>query len=296
MLRVSLKSAVKSFADCHLQTRRAIFQVLGPSSSQCQNRWQRKREAGHSLPSLQHLHSVQRVFQHQDSSVPDMTLPEVSAQSEESGHAKKNNDRWDKQYLQLKAFYKEHGHMCVSRSCDKTLAEWIRRQREAFRIGTIPEDRVQKLLEFGFCFDTLEAVWMENYEELKAYKAHYGDTMVPIKWPSNPILANWVDTQRQNYASRMKGESHLMTDERIALLEALDFAWNAWDARWQMRFEELKEHVRMYGPGQYPSASSRDWVRHQRRYYEGYLEGKKVPLTAERVRKLSSLGIHFDAS
>ena len=223
----------------------------------------------------------------------ETTSPEVVAHSDATINDQKNEKKWDKQYLKLKAFYKEHGHMSVSRSSDKTLAEWIRRQREAFRIGTIPEHRAQKLREFGFCFDILETIWMENYEALKAYKEHYGDTLVPRDWASDPILAKWVDTQRQNYASRMKGESRLMTDERIALLEAVDFTWNVWDAKWQMRFEELKEHVRIYGPGEYPSQASYDWVRHQRKYYHGYLEGQEVPLTKERIRKLRSLGIQF---
>ena len=240
--------------------------------------------------------SGQQGLHPQDSSVRDAKLPEVTPLSRSSTHYGKGQRSWNKNYLKLKAFYEEHGHTAVSKAQDKSLWDWIRRQREAFRkpeTGSLPEDRVLKLLELDFSFNAHDKVWKEKFEELKAYKAQYGDTLVPVNWPSNPELGNWVDMQRQHYSSRAKGEAHSMTDERIALLEAVDFKWDAREARWHAMYEELKEHVLVHGPGKYPSAASRDWVRHQRKYYKGFLEGKDVPLTAERLGKLRSLGVVF---
>jgi hypothetical protein len=298
MLRVSLKSAVDSFAVCHLQTRGSIFRCAF-HSYEYRNQWQRKIEGvreGQFFPGLQRMLSGQRGLHPQDSSVPDAKLPEVTPHSRLSAYNEKNEQLWNEHYLKLKAFYEEHGHTSVSMSQDKVLCGWIKRQRKAFRkqgTGSLPEDRVQKLLELDFSFNAHEKVWKEKFKELKAYKAQYGDTLVPLDWPSNPCLGNWVDMQRQHYSSRAKGEAHCMTDERIALLEAVDFKWDAREARWQAMYEELKAHVLIHGPGQYPSSASRDWVRHQRKYYQRRLEGKDVPLTAERLEKLRSLGVVF---
>ncbi|KAI2500554.1 helicase [Fragilaria crotonensis] len=234
-------------------------------------------------------------FASQDSSVPDAKLPEVTPYSRSSSHDERS-ELWNKQYLRLKAFYEEHGHIAVPRAKDKSLSDWIRRQRVAFRkqgTGSLPEGRVQKLLELGFSFNTHDKAWREKFEQLKVYKAEYGDTLVPVNFPSNPELGNWVDMQRQHYSSRAKGDAHSMTDERIALLESVDFKWDAREARWHAMYEELKKHVLIHGPGKYPSAASRDWVRHQRKYYQGFREGKDVPLTAERLEKLRTLGVLF---
>lgn len=292
MLRVSFKTAVKSFSACRFQITRTFFQGLCDSCSY-QNQWKFEAVHSHSIPALRRLLSIQRVLHQQHPSESDMMPPEVTANAEVSAHAERIK-KWDEQYLALKAFYKEHGHMSVSRSCDKTLSAWIRRQRKAFQMGKLAPDREKKLLELDFRFNAHEAAWMEKYEELKLYKAQHGHTMVPKPCPSNPGLANWVDVQRQNYFSRQKGESHYISDERIALLKAVDFKWNPRDAKWQMMFDDLKEHVRTNKPGQYPSAASREWVRHQRKNYKRYLAGKKVSLTSDRLKKLRSIGIDFD--
>ena len=305
MMRVPFQAAIKSFAVSHIPTtRRTLFRCFGPSH-QYQNQWQRKQceaewqeQSFQTALVLRRLLSVQRVFHnhHQDDpTLSDATLPEVPSKSRAQNVGSLSQDeKWHNQYLELKKFYEEHGHCAVSTlSADKTLARWVAAQRDSFGKGILSEHRVQKLSELDFCFDVQEAAWMEKYKELKAYKALYGDTLVPRPWPSNPSLPFWVDIQRRYYVGRLKGKSRLITEERIALLDAIDFAWYPREARWQMMFEELKEHHRINGPGTYPSKALQNWIRYQKTQYPGYLEGKKVQLTAERLEKLRSLGIEF---
>ena len=288
MIRAPFQSAIKSFAVCRIHTQRTIFR-----SHLCQNQWQRKREA---VWQGQSFHAaVRRVFHHQqDPSEPDATLPDVPAKAKACENSRWHDERWQNQYLELKKFYDEHGHSVVPTLFgEKQLANWVRTQRDFFKNGILSEYRVQKLSELDFCFNVNDAIWMEKYEELKVYKALYGDTLIPEGCPSNPSLASWVYKQRLYYVGRLKEKSHLISDERIALLEAIDFAWYPKEARWQMMLEELKEHHRINGTGTYPSRASHAWIRRQRKQYQGYLEGKKVPLTAERLEKLRSIKIYL---
>jgi hypothetical protein len=39
--------------------------------------------------------------------------------------------------------------------------------------------------------------WMDRYEELKHYRIHTGTCMVPLTYPPNQILADWVQAQRE---------------------------------------------------------------------------------------------------
>ena len=258
MMRAPFQSAIKSFAVCRIHTQRTIFRCFGPSH-QCQNQWQRKREA---VWQGQSFHAaLRRVFHHkQDPSVSDATLPEVTAKVKACKNSRWHEERWQNQYLELKKFYDEHGHSVVPRRFgEKQLVIWVRTQRDVFKNGILSEYRVQKLSELDFCFNVHDAIWMEKYEELKVYKALYGDTLIPKGCPSNPSLANWVCRQRMYYVGRLKEKSHLISDVRIALLEAIDFAWYPKEARRQMMSEELKEHHRISGRGTHPSPKEARW-------------------------------------
>lgn len=207
------------------------------------------------------------------------------------------DDLWEQQYEQLKEFLKVHGHSNVPITQDEQLCNWVQRQRKLYRgvhAGGLSEDRVEKLRAIDFIFDLHKAVWMEKYDELLEYRSYHGDCIVPLEYPSMPTLGVWVDQQRQHYSRRANGrEQHSMTDERIELLDAIDFCWNALEARWLTQFEEIKEHVRVNGFGRSPPASSKQlsaWLSYQRRLYRQHQDGEEVSLTGERLLKLRSLG------
>jgi len=62
-------------------------------------------------------------------------------------------------------------------------------------------------------------------EELKQYKAEFGNCQVPQHYVLNRQLGKWVNRVRTEYKQFRNGMKSAMTDERIALLEALDFEW-----------------------------------------------------------------------
>lgn len=123
---------------------------------------------------------------------------------------------------------------------------------------------------------------------------HY--SLVPIE---NPSLNRWVEMNRYQYKKYREGRTPCsMTPERIQLLEEIDFVWNALDAAWFARLEELKEFVDVNGLGQVPPpknhASLRNWLKRQSKLYKEKLEGKHVSLTDERVAALQRLGFLTD--
>jgi hypothetical protein len=157
----------------------------------------------------------------------------------------------------------------------------------------LSEDRQEKLRDLGFVFDLHKAAWMEKYEELVEFKNYFGHCIVPNEDTANPDLGKWVDHQRQQYSRRIRELGSGMTEERVELLEAIEFCWSLVDAKWEGHFEDLKEHVRMHGYGVRPPAKSRtlvDWVGYQRKVYRQKQDGKQVSLTTKRLQKLRSLG------
>jgi len=62
-------------------------------------------------------------------------------------------------------------------------------------------------------------------EELKKYKEEFGNCQVPQHYVHNRQLGKWVNKVRTEYKYFIKGKKSAMTEERIALLEAIDFEW-----------------------------------------------------------------------
>lgn len=167
-----------------------------------------------------------------------------------------------------------------------------------------------------------EIFWNDNFEALKAYKSTHGDTSVPATYLENPQLGNWVDNQRQLYRMRQEAEENgitttyeFITAERIDRLNSIGFVWNANDAAWNLRFEELKQYIEEHGnscvPGIYLENEPLGlWVAKQRRTYKVKhrvkLEAKKknreegkdlaaeTSLSGERIDKLNAVGFIWD--
>ena len=60
-----------------------------------------------------------------------------------------------------------------------------------------------------------------------AYKATYGNCMVPQRYQANPQLGTWVHTQRRQYKLMQEGKKCSMTKEKAAALDSVGFFWAA---------------------------------------------------------------------
>jgi hypothetical protein len=133
----------------------------------------------------------------------------------------KNEAKWNERFAQLEKFKHQHGHCRVLRDDkeNKHLAIWINMQRRLYSKGSLLSERVAKLENLGFAWDTFEAAWQQNFDDLKAFKIEHGHCRVPQDYAPNNQLGTWVGTQRQ---FRATGK---LSPERIAKLQALGFEW-----------------------------------------------------------------------
>ena len=123
--------------------------------------------------------------------------------------------------------------------------------------------------------------WQQRYEELIAYKAKYGNCLVPYNWPQNKQLANWVKRQRYQYNQMNQFHMHTtLTPKRIDLLNSIGFTWNSHEASWEEKYHLLLQFHQHHGHSNVPPNynQNRDglatWVKYQRRLYK-ILMGKK---------------------
>jgi len=147
--------------------------------------------------------------------------------------------RWAANFALLLEYKSQHGHCRVPQA--GKLGKWVQMQRDQYRerhalaAGLAPnkrrsalsDDRYRQLQSVGFAWQVVpERVgWEGRYAELKEYRKAYGHTNVPQGWKANIALGRWVMKQRVQYHKLQRGQPSQMTQERIAKLEQIDFAW-----------------------------------------------------------------------
>eukprot|EP00551_Chaetoceros_affinis_P014700 CAMPEP_0203693722 /NCGR_PEP_ID=MMETSP0091-20130426/5622_1 /ASSEMBLY_ACC=CAM_ASM_001089 /TAXON_ID=426623 /ORGANISM="Chaetoceros affinis, Strain CCMP159" /LENGTH=162 /DNA_ID=CAMNT_0050564875 /DNA_START=183 /DNA_END=671 /DNA_ORIENTATION=+ len=156
------------------------------------------------------------------------------------------------------------------------------------------DERIEALEKIGFCWSIHEDLWNQLYDELKDYKAYNGDCMVPKNYKSNPQLARWVDNQRAQYKQWKKGKITNMTEDRISRLEEIDFVWNVPEFKWNVRFEELEQFVKINGHCNVPKKGRSplySWCMRQKHEYQKMADGEKSTLTESRMKRLIGIGL-----
>lgn len=251
-----------------------------------------------------------------------------------------NKESWDYQYKKLVRFSKKNGHCNIATSCTSpsSISIWMKTQRTLFRQNKLHPNRVKKLNQLNFEWDPTtwktrlangDDQWNARLEQLKAYKAKYGDCYVPQHYRGSSgksTLGHWVDKQRQIYRQwqvqnnntnihQNKMNSTItpspLIQSRIEKLDAIGFEWSAKhkmnaprDRLWYQRLEDLIQYKKQHGNCLVPLRYGLNpklgrWVVTQRQQYhlkkiqdeEGVEEGKmKSMMTEERMKTLEELG------
>ena len=202
--------------------------------------------------------------------------------------------KWEEGFASLKAYKKEHKDCSVPALFKTnegfTLGQWVSTQRAVNITGKLISQRVQRLDELGFVWDTLTAKWEEGFASLKAYKEEHKDCLVHIDFKTGEgfTLGSWVRGQRK---SNRKGT---LAPERILRLDELGFVWDPLTAQWQEGFVALKaykeEHKDCLVPKGFKTGEGfmlGGWVSHQRRGRE--------KLTTDRLKRLDEVGFAWQA-
>lgn len=199
---------------------------------------------------------------------------------------------WDENFGKLIAFKELNGHCNVPQNYTDSpeLGGWVANNRRWGKNGMISSERIARLNEIGFSWDPWQDLWMQSYNELQKYFAENGNSNIPLGKPGERSkLALWVLTQR---VKKKKGE---LPDDRIALLEKLNFEWDRHDAIWEKNHEALvnfkKKHGHCNVPTKYPENSQLGvWVMKQRRLK------RQGALPQEKIVKLENLGFLWESS
>ena len=120
--------------------------------------------------------------------------------------------------------------------------------------------------------DRMSPSWFEFYGQL--VKFHSINKHCNVHTDSGP-LGTWVNKQRYLFNKK------LLIEERIQLLESLNFVWNPLDFVWNEKYEELKEFHSINKHCNVPKESSDlgAWLSRQRTLYnKGKLEEDKIKL------------------
>ena len=131
------------------------------------------------------------------------------------------------------------------------------------------------------------------YNKLSIFHQTHGHCRVP----SSSTLGQWAVRQRFLYRQSPAGKAKSsLTQERIDLLNSLDFAWTTRSEElWQQRIQELQQFKLQHGhclvPRKYdPNPSLSAWVATQRKNYNRRMKGQTTPLTVGRMRELEKMG------
>jgi hypothetical protein len=140
---------------------------------------------------------------------------------------------WQSSFDELRRYRDRTGKCFVPRSYsqNQALAQWVKRQRYQFKLmvdgkpSLMTEERANALEEIGFVWCSQDSTWSQRLEELKEFRGIFTHCNVPSNYQENPLLANWVRSQRYHYRLYREGKSSQMTVQRICDLEHNGFEW-----------------------------------------------------------------------
>lgn len=177
--------------------------------------------------------------------------------------------QWQQRYQELKEYFNQHKHCNVPDKFKENppLGNWVQMQRQNYKNNKLSQERIDLLNELNFQWDTKkEFQWKEMYKQLNEYFNQHQHSNVPVKYQESPALGTWVSTQRETY------KKNKLSQERIDLLNKLNFNWDTNESQWKEMYEQLKKYYGEYHhcnvPARYKENKSlSNWVAKQRKDY-----------------------------
>ncbi len=230
-----------------------------------------------------------------------------------------NERQWLDGYNELVTFCKDYDNFDVAELAirDQKMQSWIARQRQFNIDNAISEDRKAKLDKIGFSWDSSvplrDKQWREMYDRLKDYyDAHGYCHITPVH--DDKRMYWWTVTQRLIRSGKRSGK---LTDDRIKLLDAIGFLWDApqgargqgaspggtpkhgtsYNQKWMSRYKELVVFHSRFSHCNVPQQWSENaplgsWVAYQRRVYRGATDGS---LSNDQIDLLNKIGFSWAA-
>ena len=216
--------------------------------------------------------------------------------------------KWNAWLDELIRYKEEHGHCNVPKTSKEhsRLGIWVYTQRYEYKkfmdgdkSSHMTQTRIVKLEEVGFEWSAGLLSWEKRYQQLLDFKTDHGHCNVPKRFKENTQLGNWVGKQRYQYKLFMNGDkASQMTQERIDMLEAINFQWSIAPPSWKERYQELIAYKNNHGDCNVPrrfeeSKQLGEWVATQRTQYKKFKDGKPSHMTQERIDMLEEIGFEW---
>lgn len=204
---------------------------------------------------------------------------------------------WEQAYNALCRYVKQNGNADVpSGYIDENgiqLGKWVMRQRGSKKLNA---ERRAKLEKLGMNWEITDP-WESKFRLAEDYYREHGDLKVPGNYVVDGVwLGRWLSEQKNAGEGKRKRQ---LTDEQKRKLESVGmvFGKTASDEAWELQFANAKayfeEHGNLNVSKDYVAADGRRlgvWIIAQKNFYR---QGK---LSAERISRLSSVGLKFTAS
>ena len=197
-------------------------------------------------------------------------------------------DAWEAGYNALIAFKEKYGHCNVHQKrkiLGFNLGAWTSIQRDRYRLGKVSADRIRRLEEIGFVWNSLSTKWEKGFAALLAYKDEHGDCNVPGSYKASGVfLGIWVSTQRRVYKA-----GH-MSPDRVDRLEAFGFVWDPLSDAWNDGFGALLSFKNRIGHCNAPHSHVEggfklgNWIAAKRNAF------RRGALPAKRIKQLEDIG------
>jgi predicted GNAT family N-acyltransferase len=127
---------------------------------------------------------------------------------------------WESNFAALAKFHTREGHCRVAKTYKEgelKLGAWVNKQRS--RRDTLSLQRIQRLEQLGFTWDTHDAAWESNFAALAKFHAREGHCRVAQQYQQDGLnLGRWISKQR---SKRDK-----LSPEQIQRLDKLGFSWD----------------------------------------------------------------------
>lgn len=196
----------------------------------------------------------------------------------------------------LKLHEEKYGRVFVSRNEDNVLKRWTAKYalQHGYSglwelIGLPPQDGKWR-----------NGLWDQQYQKLEKLHSDYGHCRTELS--ADYELEVFVRDQRREYIRLRSGLPSILTQERIDLMEQIEFKWTktkprerkSHEARWNEMFEELKVYRKKYGHTEVPQEYEDNpqlgrWVMNQRTFYRMNQEGIHTNLDQDRIDQLEEI-------
>mmetsp|Transcript_8014 Transcript_8014/g.14466 ORF Transcript_8014/g.14466 Transcript_8014/m.14466 type:complete len:855 (+) Transcript_8014:145-2709(+) len=167
-------------------------------------------------------------------------------------------------------------------------------------------------------FPRVNANWEKHYNNLVLYKKEHGNIIVSPNAVGWPGLYDWIHCQRKEYKKwEAKDAKALMYDTWITKMNEVGFDWapmksdgfskmllerqsKHFNDLWHTHYEELQKfhhkngHCYISRNGEEEVLAS--WIHVQRKHKRNRDQGKKTPLTDERIKLLNDIEIDWNPS